>query len=339
MREGWSWSPFGAARASPRSPCTRHSGLDSDPATAGRGRGRGPRGRPRSSRGGARRRAGRRRAGRGRGRPADPGPGRAAGSRPLWHDPAVTIEILASARCIATSAAPRRWSSAAPRPTWWSAPATSPPSMRGSRRRSRPWRRSRCPPYSSPATTGPRRAARGDRGHRRRRPCFTARATGDSRACALFGLGTDVPVTPWDWSSTFTEQDADGELAGCPEGAVLVVHSAPVWARRPLGRRRPPRRARRPRHDRGSGRGSRSTAASARAAGHRVRSWARPDRQPGPVRRLVRAQPIGEGATSAPAPRAGHPPISVTPSPLGTIPARALAGNGDRPQDGCGELR
>ena len=43
----------------------------------------------------------------------------------------------------------------------------------------------------------------------------------------FFGLGAGVPVTPWDWSFDLTEQDAERELAGCPEGAVLVVHSPP----------------------------------------------------------------------------------------------------------------
>ncbi|HXV51885.1 MAG TPA: metallophosphoesterase family protein [Solirubrobacterales bacterium] len=43
----------------------------------------------------------------------------------------------------------------------------------------------------------------------------------------VFGLGAGVPVTPWDWSFDLTEDEAAGRLAGCPEGAVLVVHSPP----------------------------------------------------------------------------------------------------------------
>jgi Icc-related predicted phosphoesterase len=43
----------------------------------------------------------------------------------------------------------------------------------------------------------------------------------------FFGLGAGVPVTPWDWSFDLDEQAAERELAGCPEGGVLVVHSPP----------------------------------------------------------------------------------------------------------------
>jgi uncharacterized protein len=43
----------------------------------------------------------------------------------------------------------------------------------------------------------------------------------------FFGLGAGVPVTPWDWSFDLTEEEAERLLAGCPEGAVLVVHSPP----------------------------------------------------------------------------------------------------------------
>jgi Icc-related predicted phosphoesterase len=43
----------------------------------------------------------------------------------------------------------------------------------------------------------------------------------------FFGLGAGVPVTPWDWSFDLTEEEAAEMLAGCPEGAVLVVHSPP----------------------------------------------------------------------------------------------------------------
>ena len=43
----------------------------------------------------------------------------------------------------------------------------------------------------------------------------------------FFGLGAGIPVTPWDWSFDLDEDEAAQKLAGCPEGAVLVVHSPP----------------------------------------------------------------------------------------------------------------
>lgn len=43
----------------------------------------------------------------------------------------------------------------------------------------------------------------------------------------FFGLGAGVPITPWDWSFDLDEDEAAEKLAGCPEGAVLVVHSPP----------------------------------------------------------------------------------------------------------------
>jgi Icc-related predicted phosphoesterase len=43
----------------------------------------------------------------------------------------------------------------------------------------------------------------------------------------FYGLGAGVPVTPWDWSFDLDEAEAERMLAGCPEGAVLVVHSPP----------------------------------------------------------------------------------------------------------------
>jgi Icc-related predicted phosphoesterase len=43
----------------------------------------------------------------------------------------------------------------------------------------------------------------------------------------FFGLGAGIPVTPWNWSFDLDEQEAAEKLAGCPEGAVLVVHSPP----------------------------------------------------------------------------------------------------------------
>ncbi len=44
---------------------------------------------------------------------------------------------------------------------------------------------------------------------------------------AFFGLGAGVPTTPWDWSFDLTEEEAAARLAGCPQGAVLIVHSPP----------------------------------------------------------------------------------------------------------------
>ncbi len=43
----------------------------------------------------------------------------------------------------------------------------------------------------------------------------------------FFGLGAGVPITPWDWSFDLDEDEAAEKLAGCPEDAVLVVHSPP----------------------------------------------------------------------------------------------------------------
>lgn len=44
----------------------------------------------------------------------------------------------------------------------------------------------------------------------------------------FWGVGGGIPVTPFgDWSYDFTEQQAEVLLAGCPEGAVLVLHSPP----------------------------------------------------------------------------------------------------------------
>jgi uncharacterized protein len=46
----------------------------------------------------------------------------------------------------------------------------------------------------------------------------------------VFGLGAGVPVTPWDWSFDLDEEAAERMLSGCPEDAVLVVHSPPKGA-------------------------------------------------------------------------------------------------------------
>lgn len=43
----------------------------------------------------------------------------------------------------------------------------------------------------------------------------------------VYGLGAGVPVTPWDWSFDLDDEAATGMLAGCPEGALLVLHSPP----------------------------------------------------------------------------------------------------------------
>lgn len=43
----------------------------------------------------------------------------------------------------------------------------------------------------------------------------------------FFGLGAGVPVTPWDWSFDLDDEAAAAMLRGCPEGAVLVLHSPP----------------------------------------------------------------------------------------------------------------
>lgn len=45
---------------------------------------------------------------------------------------------------------------------------------------------------------------------------------------AFWGLGAGVPVTPWDWSFDLSEEEAAPMLAGCPDGAVLIVHSPPL---------------------------------------------------------------------------------------------------------------
>jgi uncharacterized protein len=43
----------------------------------------------------------------------------------------------------------------------------------------------------------------------------------------FWGLGGGVPPTPFPWSYDLTEDEAAEKLAGCPEDAVLVVHSPP----------------------------------------------------------------------------------------------------------------
>ena len=43
----------------------------------------------------------------------------------------------------------------------------------------------------------------------------------------FYGLGAGIPVTPWDWSFDLDDEAAAEMLAGCPEEAVLVLHSPP----------------------------------------------------------------------------------------------------------------
>jgi Icc-related predicted phosphoesterase len=49
----------------------------------------------------------------------------------------------------------------------------------------------------------------------------------DVDGVSFFGIGAGVPTTPWDWSFDLTEEEAEGMLAGMPEGAVLLSHSPP----------------------------------------------------------------------------------------------------------------
>lgn len=43
----------------------------------------------------------------------------------------------------------------------------------------------------------------------------------------FYGLGAGIPVTPWDWSFDLDDEAATEQLAACPAGAVLVLHSPP----------------------------------------------------------------------------------------------------------------
>jgi Icc-related predicted phosphoesterase len=43
----------------------------------------------------------------------------------------------------------------------------------------------------------------------------------------FYGLGAGIPETPWDWSFDLDDAAATELLAGCPQGAVLVLHSPP----------------------------------------------------------------------------------------------------------------
>jgi Icc-related predicted phosphoesterase len=44
---------------------------------------------------------------------------------------------------------------------------------------------------------------------------------------SFYGVGGGVPPTPFPWSWDVTEPEAAELLSGCPEGAVLIVHSPP----------------------------------------------------------------------------------------------------------------
>jgi uncharacterized protein len=43
----------------------------------------------------------------------------------------------------------------------------------------------------------------------------------------FFGLGSGIPITPWDWSFDLSEEDAEERLRACPNDAVMVLHSPP----------------------------------------------------------------------------------------------------------------
>jgi Icc-related predicted phosphoesterase len=43
----------------------------------------------------------------------------------------------------------------------------------------------------------------------------------------FYGLGAGIPVTPWDWSFDLDDEAATELLSGCPEEAVLILHSPP----------------------------------------------------------------------------------------------------------------
>jgi Icc-related predicted phosphoesterase len=43
----------------------------------------------------------------------------------------------------------------------------------------------------------------------------------------FYGVGAGVPPTPFPWSWDASESEAAELLSGCPEGAVLIVHSPP----------------------------------------------------------------------------------------------------------------
>jgi len=50
----------------------------------------------------------------------------------------------------------------------------------------------------------------------------------DFGGVAFYGLGAGIPTTPWEWSFDLTEEEAAERLAGCPDAAVLVLHSPPL---------------------------------------------------------------------------------------------------------------
>ena len=56
---------------------------------------------------------------------------------------------------------------------------------------------------------------------------------------SFWGLGAGIPTTPWPWSFDLSEEEAERELAKCPDGVdVMVLHSPPkghVDGKRSLG--------------------------------------------------------------------------------------------------------
>jgi Icc-related predicted phosphoesterase len=50
----------------------------------------------------------------------------------------------------------------------------------------------------------------------------------DIDGVSFYGLGGGVPPTPWPWSFDLTEEEAERELASCPDDVdVMVLHSPP----------------------------------------------------------------------------------------------------------------
>ena len=97
----------------------------------------------------------------------------------------------------------------------------------------------------------------------------------------FFGLGAGVPVTPWDWSFDLDEEAAAAKLAGCPAGAVLVVHSPPNGhcdAAAPASTSA----ARRPRGDRAETAAAGGLRSYPRVVGRRKRDRLDPGLQPRP---------------------------------------------------------
>jgi Icc-related predicted phosphoesterase len=50
----------------------------------------------------------------------------------------------------------------------------------------------------------------------------------DLDGVSFWGLGGGIPTTPWPWSFDLTEEEAERELASCPDDVdVMVLHSPP----------------------------------------------------------------------------------------------------------------